>query len=119
VRKFIAAVAVVGVSCGAWAAARSIRGVDFYDNPAILMEVRESGLVVLDTQQGTLAAPLAEVDGKMRSEAWAKAQEFIHEAQRDMVAWARLRNGKIRVWYGSEDGAVCLNEKLRALMGSR
>lgn len=91
------------------------KSVDFQDNPALLVEISDDGIVSLDSYQGPVTGRLSGVQWRNEPEYLRKAREFIAVAMRDKVAFAVDRKGELLLWYPTEDGARSLNEQLRTL----
>jgi hypothetical protein len=108
----LAGLLLVSVIC---VLAHYLSTVDFVDNPAWLVEVSAEGNATLHTYQGKITAPLAGVNWNTNPVVLAKVQELIDIAQRDKVAFAKTKAGKLRIWYPDESGPRCLNKEINAI----
>ena len=91
------------------------KSVDFDDNPALILDVSDSGIVSLDTYQGPVKGRLSGVRWRSDAEYLRRARTLIDFARRDKVAFALTRQGEIEIWYQTESGAESLNQQLRKI----
>ncbi|WP_257450542.1 hypothetical protein [Archangium lipolyticum] len=91
------------------------KSIDFQDNPALLVEVSDDGIVLLDSYQGPVTGRLSGVHWRNEPEYLSKARKLIDIARRDKVAFAVDRRGELLLWYPTEDGAESLNQQLQKL----
>ncbi|WNG29974.1 hypothetical protein F0U62_42685 [Cystobacter fuscus] len=91
------------------------KSIDFQDNPALLVEVSDDGIVSLDSYQGPVTGRLSGVRWRNEPEYLSKARKLIDIARRDKVAFAVDRRGALLLWYPTEDGAESLNQQLQKL----
>jgi len=89
--------------------------IDFQDNPALLVEISDDGIVSLDSYQGPVTGRLSGVHWKNDPEYLSKARRLVDVAMRDKVAFAVDRKGELMLWYPTEHGAESLNQQLRKL----
>ena len=87
--------------------------INFYDNPAILLNVSKDGEVTLDTYSGKLIGNLYNVDWLNDSEFYESVLEIVTKAKVDKVAYSLKRNHDIEVWYQSNEGTQNLNDQIR------
>lgn len=113
IRQPLALVALVASGCTCH------KNVDFNDNPALLVEVSDTGIASLDTYQGPLIGPLGGVHWRRDPEYLQQARTFIDRARRDTVAFAKNRTGEIEIWYQTETGAESLNQQLQKIAPNR
>lgn len=89
--------------------------VDFSDNPALLVQISETGTVTLDTYNGRIVAPLEGVKWKSNSVLSPQVRELLQEAQREKVAFKKSKNGGLHIWFVTESGSESLNDRLSTL----
>ncbi len=118
-RRIVSAVIVLSLFAGILILIKRWRAADFSDNPAWLIEVSDSGTVTLLSYQGEITGRLSGVNWLTNRETMAKSAELIRLAQHDKVAFAKLKDGTLKIWYETESGPECLNEKLIALFANR
>ena len=95
--------------------------INFDDNPALLIEVADTGIATLDklSKLGRITAPLAGVKWTTNPTFLAEAHNLIEEAQRNYVAFGVFKDGTVKIWYESESGPTNLNEKLNVLSAKK
>jgi hypothetical protein len=114
----LSALVVTVLLAGVFVLANRKTKIDFSDNPALLIQVSDSGTATLDTYHGQISAPLANVIWKTNSAFLAGAQKLVREAQRDKVAFTKSNDGELQIWFETESGPESLNQKLNALLAS-
>jgi hypothetical protein len=92
------------------------KSIDFHDNPALLLEVSDDGIVSLDSYQGLVTGRMSGVHWKNEPEYLRRARPLIDLARRDKVAFAVDRKGELLIWYPTKDGAESLNQELQKLI---
>lgn len=87
----------------------------FADNPALFVECREDGTVVLDTYQGRIEGPLAGVKWSVDKTFRSEAMYLVRIAQCDKVDWSSSSDG-VTIWYEDRSGSRRnLNADLRKI----